>query len=84
MLIADFVIDDGELDGISADKAFILGVEFGMAHARLQTGLPFEMYIHTENLLRVDELILSQNRLHSISGGRSTPKGFHRIIVKGS
>lgn len=56
-LAVPFMIDNGELDGLTPQQIFVLGVEFGQAHARAQTGLPFDMRMHAENEERITQAL---------------------------
>lgn len=51
-----FHIDNGELDGMSAEEAFCLGVEWQMFRERLKVGEPFEEMYHTANAARLVKL----------------------------
>lgn len=54
----DFEIDDGQLDGLTPQMMFTLGVEFGRVYQEVaEIGLDIETQIHVENLDRVQRLV---------------------------
>lgn len=55
-LVQPFYIDDGELDGLTPQQVFVLGVEFAMIMNLLDGGEPFEKQFHAENEYRVSQM----------------------------
>lgn len=49
ILAEPFLIDNGELDGIAPDRAFVLGAEFVVFLAALKAGDPFSAIVHAAN-----------------------------------
>ena len=52
-LLKSFAIDDGELDGCSAQECFVLGYELAQIDCALETGAPIRQPIHADNQLRI-------------------------------
>lgn len=53
----DFGIDDGQLDGLTPQQQFVLGVEFGRIYQDVtEWGEDIETSMHVENLDRVQRL----------------------------
>ena len=61
-LVEPFDIDHGELDGLTLQQAFVLGVEWRMFREQLQTGDSFSRMIHTDNLERLTRLCQRHGR----------------------
>lgn len=55
-LVEPFDIDNGELRGVSAEKAFCLGVEFYMFRQRLVDEDRFHDYVCKENAKRLQRM----------------------------
>lgn len=55
-LVEPFWIDDDELAGITAKQAFVLGVEWALVRARVESGEDFVQEIHAINAARVMRL----------------------------
>lgn len=49
-----FLIDNGELDGLRLQNAFVLGYELAMVDFLLEQGLPFERPVHADNQQRIE------------------------------
>jgi len=63
LLEAPFHIDDGELDGVTARDAFVLGAEFAMLYAALaKDAKEFAINIHRKNAERCVALCDSRKR----------------------
>lgn len=60
--VEPFFIDDGQLDGISAANAFVLGVEWQMVYSQLKSGEPFERPVHAANRERLTRLCIRNGR----------------------
>lgn len=58
-MIIGFDIDDGELFGLTAQRNFTLGVEFGIIWTSLlnQAILPKKLSVHGENGERIEKLL---------------------------
>lgn len=53
----DFNIDDGQLDGLSPQQVFVLGVEFGRLYQDVtEVGEDVGTQVHVENLDRIERL----------------------------
>jgi hypothetical protein len=52
-LVEPFDIDRGELDGLTPQECFTLGVEWEMFRARLESGEAFVTQVHTANAQRL-------------------------------
>lgn len=55
-LLASFDIDDDELDGVTSELAFVLGVEWQQFWADVQKGVEFERPVHKVNVERLSAL----------------------------
>lgn len=75
-LVADFHIDDNELEGITPEEAFVLGAEFCHVYEQLRWGLPFSQLIHTRNTGRVCDLCDEYQREHTLSYIDGNPRWF--------
>lgn len=53
--IRPFGIDDGQLDGLTLQEAFVLGYELAQVDAKIAAGEDFEMpLVHIENRERIE------------------------------
>jgi len=56
-LIHAFGIDDGELDHMTPQQRFVLGVEWGRVYELAKTRAPIDELIHSENEHRVVQML---------------------------
>lgn len=57
-LVEPFYVDNGELDGMSLQQAFVLGYEFSSIIHALGAGVfPVEIQFHSENENRVRKML---------------------------
>jgi hypothetical protein len=68
-IVEPFNVDDS-LNGLSAEQAFALGIEWQMFRERLKTGQPFSTLCLSINASRLVKMAKSQHRPVEI---RSTP-----------
>jgi hypothetical protein len=61
-LVHSFHIDHGELDDLSPQECFTLGVEWQMFRAQLEDGEPFERQVHGKNVGRLKALVADFGR----------------------
>ena len=61
-LVDSFDIDNGELDGLTPQMVFCLGVEFEMFRTKLKRGKDFSMDVHTKNAPRLLAMCQRRNR----------------------
>jgi len=61
-LCEPFDIDGGELDGLSLQQSFVLGVEWQMFRAQLLSGEPFKRMVHAANVGRLTALCSRHGR----------------------
>jgi hypothetical protein len=73
----DFGIDQGELDSVSASRAFVLGVEWEHARQELSGGV-CSLFVHAENVERISKMALSIGLLTS---SRPLASGWREICV---
>lgn len=66
-LAEPFDIDDGQLDGLTPQEVFCLGVEWQMVRQSLEHGERFERVMHIENRDRVAALLQRHNRKHNFT-----------------
>jgi len=59
-----FHIDGMELDGLSKQLCFTLGVEWEMVRREIEAGVSFARPIHSENVERVEKLCDAMGVLH--------------------
>ena len=62
-LIEPFETDNGSLDGVTAEHAFALGVEWAMWRQRLKTGQPFTDLCLPKNTSRLVRLCERHKRI---------------------
>ena len=60
-LVDPFYIDSGELDGLSLQTAFVLGVEWATLRERLASEKTFRCPVHAANASRLLKLCLSRD-----------------------
>ena len=53
-LIKSFAIDNGELDGMSAQQCFVLGYELAQIDHMLATGKKIYQPVHSDNRARIE------------------------------
>ncbi len=83
-LVDSFGIDGGELDGISPDLAFCLGVEWCIVRHQAIDTSAFSALIHTENKDRILAMLDRRERKYQISyiqNDRS--EGWMQLVVEG-
>lgn len=56
--IASFHIDDGQLDGLTKQACFTMGVEWGMTYERTRNGVPFKTLVHIQNCDRIKKMLV--------------------------
>jgi hypothetical protein len=62
-LVVRFHIDNGELDGETAEDAFVLGVEFALFHSYLvNDAASFEAPVHEQNVGRLEKACWQNQR----------------------
>lgn len=61
-LVEPFDIDDGELDGLSPQECFTLGVEWQAVRANLESGDDFTWTVHAENRGRLQAMMERNGR----------------------
>jgi len=66
-LVQSFWVDDGELDGISKPECFVLGFEFCLVLADLDTGREFYRPIHEANAERIERACNERGRTSDIA-----------------
>ena len=66
-MLEPFFIDESELDGVSPENAFVLGVEWQMVFDQMQTGEAFERPVHGLNRSRIMRLLVRNGRMYHIS-----------------
>jgi hypothetical protein len=57
-----FDIDNGELAGVDAVNAFVMGVEWQMISAQLDSGDPIARPIHDTNRQRIQRMCIRRGR----------------------
>lgn len=63
-LVEPFHVDNGELEGLTLQQAFVLGYEYAVIREKLDIGsFPFEVTFHSENEARVRKM-LDRNNAH--------------------
>lgn len=55
-LVESFDVDNGELDGLTQQLCFVLGIEWEMVRQEIKSGQSFERPIHSENLERIKSM----------------------------
>lgn len=63
-LIQSFEIDDGQLDGITPEKAFVLGIEWQTIYAAAKRRKPATLICRSENKNRIQSMLDKLNRPH--------------------
>jgi hypothetical protein len=67
-LTDSFYIDDGELEGITPQEIFVLGVEWEMLRATIDFGRTLENYpFHPNNKMRVEKMLQKRKAIYEIS-----------------
>jgi hypothetical protein len=61
-LFFDTYVDNGELDGVDTEAAFVLGAEWQALCNELETGKPFFVLAHQENRDRYIKVISDNGR----------------------
>ena len=62
-LVEPFDVDGGELDGLTPQHVFALGVEWQMFRSQLETGNPVSVTVMAENADRLKALCERNNRV---------------------
>lgn len=65
--VLPFGIDDGELDGLTPQECFTLGVEWQMVREQAEENPGFSTHIHTSNRERIAALLDRHSRLYTIT-----------------
>lgn len=66
-LIKSFAIDDGQLDGLSAQECFVLGYELAQVDHLLSSGHAIRQPVHVENRERLEASCRDAERTFTIS-----------------
>lgn len=84
-LIADFQVDNGQLDGLTPQEIFALGVEFGYAIMFARADPGFILNVNPYNRERIEALLWRHGRKYQV-GDSSVHKNQIVFIVaqKGS
>lgn len=80
-LIDSFYIDHGELEGLSPQECFTLGVEWQMVAGAADKPESFHRPIHTANAYRIGKLLLKRNRKFRIVP--TGTEGWSELYVQG-
>ena len=62
-----FGVDDGQLANVSRETAFVLGVEWQMVATQSNRSVGFDRPIHTENAVRIGQMLRRRGREFRIS-----------------
>lgn len=82
-LTEPFHIDHGELDGLSHQVIFCIGVEYQMIRQSLEHGEVFERTMHVENKDRVAILLDNRNRKYRFTFMQDDPsEGWVHLTVQ--
>lgn len=65
--IEPFDIDDGQLDGLSQQDAFVAGYELAQVHAAVASGHAFEGLVHACNSGRIARHLLRLKRRFTVT-----------------
>lgn len=65
-LVKSFHIDNGELDGMKLNQAFVLGYELSMIDALIDLGVPFNRPVHSANRERIEESFDNAERPYTL------------------
>lgn len=82
-IVQDFCIDHNELEGVSPEKAFILGVEFMQCAIMAKTSYRWKRTIHAENSPRI--ILMLKEAGHSFSHyflHEDVSESWVRLVVK--
>lgn len=60
-LAEPYYIDDGQLDGISPERAFVMGAEFIQTRMLALKGDPFETYVVSANIDRIGAMLAAHH-----------------------
>ena len=60
-ILLRFYIDNGELDKLTKQQAFVLGYEFCSIFAMIETRQSFNIQFHSDNEERVRKMLADQN-----------------------
>lgn len=84
-LIADFQIDNGQLDGLTPQEIFSLGVEFGYAIMFARADAGFVHNVDPRNRERVEALLWRHGRKYQVADSAvSKSKIVFIVAQKGS
>jgi hypothetical protein len=78
-LVQSFGIDDGTMTA-HPSEAFTLGVEWGIVFEKTRSAAPSSIYVHSENVERISEMLTEQGRRFSVGPASS---GFATISIAG-
>jgi hypothetical protein len=82
--VEPFDIDDGELDGLTPQEAFVLGVEWHMVLIQSRADEPFEMPMHSRNKDRIEALLRRMDRVFTLVYMREdVSENWMHLIVEG-
>jgi hypothetical protein len=65
-LFKPFNIDNGELDGLSAQQCFVLGYELAEIEALLKLAPEFQKPVHADNRLRIEQFCADSGRQYRL------------------
>jgi len=65
-LVKSFDIDNGELDGLSAQQCFVLGYELAIVDEQLKQPAAFSRPVHAENHDRIESACEKSGRRYSL------------------
>lgn len=65
-LIKSFSIDNGELDGLSLQHAFVLGYELATIDERLASGGGIKQLVHADNKNRIEKSCNDAERIYEL------------------
>lgn len=60
--VEPFGVDDGELDGLTPQQCFALGVEWQMVRRQADSPEPFERPVHSANRVRLAAVLDARGR----------------------
>jgi len=66
-LIKSFSIDNGELDGLSAQECFVLGYELAQVDQLLSSGQPIRQPVHADNQCRIESSCRDAGREYKLT-----------------
>jgi hypothetical protein len=66
-LVADFQIDNNELEGLSPQEIFSLGVEFGYAIIYARQDAAYNQNVQLKNIQRIEALLWRHGRRYEVA-----------------